>query len=251
MSELFSPFYVSGQSREIWNYSEMENLESSNKFKLSKKGFTLIELLIAITIIAVLAALIFSFSRKAMKKANGVKDMATMRGIWSLIPNYASDNNGMLPGPINSGQKSVYGEATTGRLSFYVADQLGYENPKRDDVLQPLVFSWQKTEAALKAPSFFMPSTIKLDNGTGDTIRPWGHPLRTGEDRIPKSLISVFSRIDPAREWAISDLDQQHPGVGNSGWKDEIPEEMSHGDYRIAIYFDGHAGKLDVNNEPK
>lgn len=215
------------------------------------RGFTLVELLVVITMVAVLVAIVFSFSRTAMKKANGMRDMATMRGIWNMIPIYVADNNGMLPGPINTGQKALYGPASTGRLSFFLAEQMGYKNPERDDAFQQLAFSWQKSEAALKAPCFYMPEKVKRDNGTDEEIRPWGHPLRSGTDRRPQSLASVISRIDPAREWAISDLDQLHPGIGNAGWKSDIPAEMSHGDYRIAIYFDGHADKLNVDNEPR
>ncbi len=214
-------------------------------------GFTLVELLIVIAIVAVLALVAFGFGRKAIKKANGMKDMATMRGIWNMIPNYASDNNGILPGPLNTGQKAVWGEASTGRISFYLAEQLRYEDPSRDDVLQPLVFSWQKTQAQLKAPCFYMPETVVRDNGTQDVIRPWGYPTAKGSDRFPQSLASVISRIDPARQWAISDLDQLHPGAKGAGWIKDVPEEMSHGDHRIAIFFDGHAGKLDVNNKLK
>lgn len=80
---------------------------------------------------------------------------------------------------------------------------------------------------------------------------PFGHPLSRGEGRKPKRMAAVLSRIDPVRTWILSGLDQLHPELGNQGWKKQIPEEMSHGTYRIAIYFDGHAGRLDVNNEPR
>ena len=28
-------------------------------------------------------------------------------------------------------------------------------------------------------------------------------------------------------------------------WKPDVPEGMAHGDYRLAIYFDGNGGKVD------
>jgi len=223
--------------------------QSPSKRSARRRGFTIVELLVTVTIIIVLATLAFIFARKAIDQANSARDMATMRQVFSTIPLYAADHNDTLPGPINTGVKAVYGPQSTGRLSYYIATYFGYEDPERDEFLPAMGYSWQRDAASRNAPCAFMRELVPKADGRG-TIRPFGHPLRSGEARIPTTMAAVLGQIDPMRIWAISDLDQQHPDVKNPGWKKDIPPEMSHGKYRIAIFFDGHAGKLDIDNTP-
>lgn len=217
------------------------------------EGFTLVELLIVIVIVATLAALVFSISKNALRSAAGAKDMATMRQIWQTIPIYSVDHGDTLPGPLNTGQKSLYSSnILSGRLSYHIAEDLGYTNPKTDDFIEMLSFSWQKSEKARKAPCFYMPQDVSIASNPNQFIKPWGYPTAANKnDRKPKKMAGVMSAIDPSRVWALSDIDQLHPDVGSADWKADIPEKMSHDTYRIAIYFDGHAGKLDVNNNPR
>jgi prepilin-type N-terminal cleavage/methylation domain-containing protein len=215
-----------------------------------RRGFTLIELLVVIAILVVLAALVFVIGKGAIAQANNMRDTSTMRQVFDTIPLYAADHNGVLPGPINTGVKAVYGPQSTGRLSYYVAEYFGYVDPKRDEFLDAMSYSWQRDERSRNAPCAYIREDVPLAVGTG-TIKPFGHPLRSGADRVPMSMAAVFAQIDPARTWAISDLDQQHPDIGSPSWKADIPVEMSHGKFRIAIYFDGHAGKLDKDNKPR
>ncbi len=218
----------------------------------ARNGFTLMELLIVCAIVIILAAIVFAFAKNGIKYANSSRDMATMRQVYQTIPLYAGDNAGMLPGPINTGIKAVYpnASASKGRLSYFIASYLGYDNPKDEQFLEAMGFTWQRTQAAKDAPCCYSRESVPLADGSG-TIRPFGHPLeKLAENKTPKSMATVFSQIDIARTWAISDLDQRHPDVGNAGWKKDIPAEMSHGHYRIAIYFDGHAGKMNKDNEP-
>ncbi|MFC7337784.1 type II secretion system protein [Haloferula chungangensis] len=216
----------------------------------NRGGFTLVELMVTIVIVSVLAALAFALSRKAIRNANSVKDMATMRQIFQTFPLYAADNNGFMPGPANTGVKATYGPQSTGRLSYYIAPYLGYENLERDDFLEAMSYSWQKSAASRDAPCAYLRETVPVGNEEEETYKPFGHPLRAGSDREPKKMSAVFSKVNIARTWILSDLDQQHPDVGNPEWKSEIPVDMSHGNYRLAIFLDGHAGKLNKDNEP-
>ena len=63
-------------------------------------GFTLIELLVVIVIIAVLAAITFTITKKVMAKAHQVGCVAVMRQVGIATAAYISDNNDRMPGPI-------------------------------------------------------------------------------------------------------------------------------------------------------
>lgn len=65
------------------------------------------------------------------------------------------------------------------------------------------------------------------------------------------TIIVVLSKIDGSRTWAMTDVDQLHPDAINAAWLPNVPEGMAHGDYRLAIYFDGSSGKVNVKNQPK
>ncbi|MEP4078363.1 type II secretion system protein [Haloferula sp.] len=212
-----------------------------------KAGFTLVELMVSIVIVAVLAALAFALAKKGISRANSMKDMATMRQLYQTFPLYAADNNGFLPGPLYTGVKAVYRPSARGRLANYIAPYLGYDDPSVDEFLPAMGYSWQKTEASRNANCCYIRKDVPIRGDEDDLTRPFGHLPSGGE---PQKMSAVFSKIDVARAWMISDLDQKHPDLGNPSWKNEVPAEMSHGTYRLAIYYDGHAGKLDEDNNP-
>ena len=211
-------------------------------------GFTLVELLVTITIIVVLAALTFMGSSAFLKRAAAVKDMSNMKNLWTAINLYAVDNNDTLPGPLNAGQKAIYGaNASYGRINFYLASYLGYTNPKDGDFLEAMASSWQKTPATKAAPCYYIRSDVPTDVGTV-TIKPWGYPTGAATDRKPMKMSAALSRINTSRTWAITDVDQRHPDIGSAAWKADVPEKMAHGSYRLAIYFDGSGGKVNRYN---
>lgn len=231
-------------TKNTWHQLEMKN----RTLNRAQKGFTLVELMVTIVIVVVLAGLAFSLAKNGLKRANSTKDLATMKQIYQTIPLYAGDNGGFLPGPIYTGVKAVYRPRARGRLANYIAPYLGYDNPAEDEYLPAMGYTWQKTEHSRNTNCAFIRKDVLVRGSEDEFIRPFGH-LPSGGD--PMKMSAVFSKIDLARTWFISDLDQLHPDVGNPSWKSDIPAEMSHGTFRIAIYYDGHAGKLNVDNEPR
>ncbi len=63
----------------------------------SSPGFTLVELLIVIAIVAVLAAVTTSVSRRMIASANETVCAANLRGLATALHSYASENNGAFP----------------------------------------------------------------------------------------------------------------------------------------------------------
>jgi len=59
-----------------------------------KKGFTLVEILVAITIIAILAAIIYPVTVMAKGSASEGKCITQMHGAWLAIEMYRNDNDG-------------------------------------------------------------------------------------------------------------------------------------------------------------
>jgi prepilin-type N-terminal cleavage/methylation domain-containing protein len=214
-----------------------------------RAGFTLVELLVTITIIVVLASLTFMGTSVFLKRAAAVKDMTNMKNLWTGVHLYAGDNNDSLPGPLNAGQKAIYGaSAGYGRINFYLASYLGYTDPKDGDFLESMASnSWQKTPATKAAPCYYIRSDVPTDVATV-TIKPWGYPTGATADRRPMKMSAALSRINTSRTWAITDVDQLHPDIGSAAWKADVPEKMAHGSYRLAIYFDGSGGKVNRYN---
>lgn len=212
-------------------------------------GFTLVELLVTVTIIIVLAALTYMGSSAFLKRAAAVKDMSNMKNLWTAINLYVGDNNDTLPGPLNAGQKAIYGaSASYGRVNFYLAPYLGYTTPKDGDFLEAMASTgWQKTSKTKAAPCYYIRSDVPTEVGTA-TIKPWGYPTGATADRKPMKMSAAFSQINTSRTWAITDVDQLHPDIGSAAWKADVPEKMAHGSYRLAMYFDGSGGKVNQYN---
>lgn len=62
-----------------------------------KKGFTLIEMLVVVSIIALLAAVIFSFIQSTNLKTRDIKRVSDIKRIQTAIQLYYIDHNGTYP----------------------------------------------------------------------------------------------------------------------------------------------------------
>jgi prepilin-type N-terminal cleavage/methylation domain-containing protein len=78
-----------------------------NEIRPARRGFTLVELLIVIVIIAVLAGITLTITRRVMESAKASNRLSNMRQAGSLLLNLASENNG--------------------RCSFYAGGSAGWE----------------------------------------------------------------------------------------------------------------------------
>ena len=69
----------------------------SRAFVPSPDGFTLVELLVSLAVGAVLLALAWGASTRAIDSSRAAKSLSNLRAIGSATHGYAADNNGALP----------------------------------------------------------------------------------------------------------------------------------------------------------
>ena len=221
--------------------------------KVQTSGFTLTELLVAITIIAVLAALVVAMTRGIMRQAAATRDANTVRQMWTCILMYAGDRNDLMPGPLFTGQSPIYNKSLSNnprewrRLSDCLTPYLGHENPEKGDFIEAMAASWQKTPESQTASAWQMQQKLPIGDGES-TGHPWGRPAPASyEQRLPMTYSAVMSQPQVNRTWAITEIDQLHPDR-----KPDLrsPEGMAHGRYRLGVFFDGSVRKLNAVNEP-
>ena len=99
-----------------------------------KLGFTLVELLVSIAIVAVLAALVFIISRKAIDRAKSTGNMANLRSLALQMKGFAADHWYFPPGfdsdfPANS-------DFTSGRWPEILLENSGAK-PPREEYISP------------------------------------------------------------------------------------------------------------------
>ena len=90
---------------------------------MKRNGFTLVELLVVMGIIAVLAALFFAIGPSAIRHAQCAGCAARMRGLSLAFLQYASDNDGALPG------RTLTTDKWPVLLLPYVSDPKNYVDP--------------------------------------------------------------------------------------------------------------------------
>lgn len=219
-------------------------------------GFTLVEMMVVILIITMLAVLSIMGVTVVRKSAAAAKDTSTLRQMSTCISMYASDHNGLLPGPLFTRQTPIYNNPLSNnprewrRLSDCLAPYLGHDSPKKGDFIHPMAASWQRDSTKLNAPAWYMQQ--KLPIGLGSVYQnPWGIPAPAStEERMPMRLQVVLSQPKTERIWAITAFDQLHPEVTDPALKGGTPEGLAHGTYRLGVYFDGSVGKLNKDNKP-
>jgi prepilin-type N-terminal cleavage/methylation domain-containing protein len=210
-----------------------------------KAAFTLIELLVVITIIGVLAALLFTLAGNIRKKASSATSVSNLRQMGSAILSYASDNNTTLPGPVLSDHFPRYqNNAKSGQLGWLLKDHLSSE-PQPDNP-QPRMFyssalDYPAARADAKNPkSKQKPTYVVLakqtDAITNATFWPMGNynPNSSGNTTPSMTTTQLAGRETRGKPW-ITEIDQIiRPSTSSYGSSEEPP----HGKFRNTLMFD-------------
>jgi prepilin-type N-terminal cleavage/methylation domain-containing protein len=210
----------------------------------SASGFTLIELMVVMVVIGILASLVLSVLNRGRESASAVKCLGHMNQIGQAILAYSADNEGRLPGPLTEQQNNDVSSVQDGSLMALMKRYLGIEGPD-GRVMQAGVFTcpaWELKDKSRRSAVFVMNFQDRMPDLQNRL--PWGEP---GVEPV-KMVNLVGWNPRPAAQaamglsqiWALRDGDFA-PEAGRS----------VHGDFRNALFYDLHAGRVDLKNEPK
>lgn len=240
-------------------------------------GFSLVELLTALSILAIMAALLVPVVGGMVQRSKQTSGQGIMRGIWQAVNLYVLEHDGALPGRLWPGQVAEYNPDREGRLVDVLAPYMGYHTNALgivDDFAPPAF--WDAVESGQEGSTrvYVLRDVVDLSSGLAGrpppgppgsgpgggmppppkgVYRPFGAqaaalPPRIAEDHpdgIPGMPMGVVQMLFPS-EWMLSDVDQQHEAVQGKGWLSNTVEQPYHGESRNTLYFDGRVDVVAV-----
>lgn len=204
----------------------------------SRRAFSLVELLVVLGLVALLVGLTLPLWNRSRQLADRATALSQMRQIGLALFQSVADRDGILPGPMKSGQGAVYSSSATDRLATALGPYLGVDDPMSDQVLDtflPPAFVRRLGSAAASANPFVM--NISARDPSGQSLKPWGS---TASPVAPPMRLAAVS---PA-VWALCDADQLNPLVIGQPWASRTPHDIVHGSERLALYFDGRVAAI-------
>ncbi len=234
-------------------------------------AFTLIELLVVIAIIAVLAGLLVPVLGRIQEGANSTKCSANLRQIGTAINAYATDADGLLPGPLELYQLPYTAPLPAGsvpdagnpetdpldrqltrRLAKYLPQASSATPNERNSIF--ICPSFARVVPKLDAPVYVL-NPRPMDN---QGKLPFGDPDKK-LNPVKKATLSNWldtespggeQPLDLSRTWAMKDADAQ--AFANVRFAAPPPTSATtpktpvHRDHRNALFYDWHVGKLDA-----
>jgi prepilin-type N-terminal cleavage/methylation domain-containing protein len=220
-----------------------------------KAAFTLLELLVVITIVVVLAALLFALSTSIRRNASSATSVANLRQVGTAIASHASDHNSTLPGPVLSDHFPRYqNNALSGQLGWLLKEYL--TSIPQSDNPQPRMFytpelDYPAAEADAKNPkSRSKPTYVvfakQTDAITGATFWPMGNynPNSSGNKTPPMTAAQLAARETRGKPW-ITEIDQViRPSTSSYG----AEKDPVHGKFRNSLMFDYSVKPIPISD---
>ncbi len=222
----------------------------STEMRTTPKGFSLIELLIVIAIIAVLAGITTAGFQRVRMMSDRTAATANLRAIGIAMQNYANDHKGSLPGPLNYGQSPRYRRITDKQLANFLWSYLDGEEPITNTWLELKAMTSPAYLRERDAPDvviYLAQRNIHIAGQGG--VPPFGYVPQSGPiSKYEPLTLQQIGQYDLRGEWALQEVDQQHPDVKNWNTSTYLPEPI-HGDVRMTLYFDWSVGAVPVTVE--
>jgi type II secretory pathway pseudopilin PulG len=185
-----------------------------------------VELLVVISILAVLAALLFPVATQMREKSDEIGCINNLKQIGTALNLYLGDNNQIFPGPLHASQPPGYTEQSSTRLAHHLSTYLGLPEPSEE---------WQYAKVFVspghlrKVPITEQPRSyrVRADHSSGYLF---GYPGSGNQQ--PKSLLFALEKND-LRTWIMQDTDQ------TSGGSTATPPRPLHRSGRSTLFLNG------------
>jgi type II secretory pathway pseudopilin PulG len=190
----------------------------------------LIELLAGIAILAILVALIFSFTRNSLAKANQTKSLNNMRQVASGLTLYAADHDGQFP------PRQMDGDSGSDRWPKLVFDYLGdtkiYAAPDDEE-------------------NFIKRKLDPLSNGENNTsyIMNGGWDPGLGQDEVNQRPLRTMAIDQPSKTILVSAVFNDtnfYLDVSNGDHTNVLDPRLFGGKSNCYVFMDGSARTISA-----
>lgn len=210
----------------------------------SSRAFTLIEIFAAVSIVVVLAALLFPMVKRSQMSARSAACMGNLKNIGAAFQMYAADNGGLLPAPrYRSSSVGSNPNPTSNNWQFEIDPYLDINEARLTDV-----------SGKAGGQAIFCPEYIKEFRSSAEAqklkcagygMAPMG-PLRSYDSRT--ALASVEK---PSGTVLVGDSDNYDLYVDSLTWKQpgasgrySSGDPVRHGLTANYLFVDGHISAL-------
>jgi prepilin-type N-terminal cleavage/methylation domain-containing protein/prepilin-type processing-associated H-X9-DG protein len=200
---------------------------------MNRKGFTLIELLVVISIIAVLAAILFPVFAQAKEKGRQAVCTSNLRQIGTALRMYAEDYDNMAmmlqniavqpPDSIGIpwGSVGLWGEPWAQRLDPYVKNRSIYVCPSNGKTISYTMNAWSMSWG-YEFSQWLQPTGLyNLDSSPSPSDAIWVYDALYTDPKVPQDNLDNWD-ADPTNEGIAmgdpqNDCILKFPGIHSGG----------------------------------